>query len=1008
MANTEKIIVQVVVKGEKDLKSINKTTEKSTKSFTKLASQIAAATLAYQAMSKVVSSVVGTFKSFEFQMAKTRAITGANDAEFKKLSESAKELGRTTFFTASQVAELQTNYGKLGFTTDEILKAQEATIQLATATGSDLARAATVAGASVRGFGLDASETQRVVDVMAVAFTGSAMDIEKWQTSMSKVAPIAKSAGFTIEETAAIMSKLQDAGIEASISGTSLRNIFLKMQDPASKLTKSFGKTIHGLDELVPAMKKFIVEGGSMKDVMEVVDDRQAAAFEQMLTTADATEEFAEKMNNATGTAGKMSDIIGDTLEGSFKRLTSATEGLAIALFEELSGKGLQGGIDDIAEWINKLTENAKAIADGIRWTIEFTGTLIKLGIGLKAARIAYQFFGTAIGKSVLQLKLYTAASQTASLASKGLGVSLRGLSMSIKGLIASTGIGVLVVLLQELAMGLIFASDETEDFTANTEAMAKAAFDAQVELEEYNKRVSETRGIISAPLPDNAEENMLQIAKLQKKVTSDIKWELVSLRYEYDTHYKQLEGKMNAAQAKEARSLQDKIKEQLALEEDALKKIQELEANYDTIDTNEAIKLNKFQIEQSKLTLHRKQQQLKQDYIDKKIEKTQFDKDMEQAEINHINRMISYNNKYLDDNVQKNISLERDLMNIKLKQRDAEEEVTEEIIGILEGAADLERAIFEEVNQDYLDGLITRKQANQNILDQTISLLDSLLQSETLNEEERETLEQKLFDLKMKNQDLLQAKNAETLQKQQEQAQQALQLMQTASDSIFTIMGNNQSKNTERETKRLEERKDAGLITQEEYEKGVEQIERKAFERKKRLDIAQAIINGALAMTKTAGTVGFPLVFAFSPFVAAMTAAQIAVISSQKYALGGMIEEFANGGMVNGRSHAQGGEKFAVGGRVVELEGGEAVINKRSTAMFRNQLSAMNAAGGGVKFADGGLLNQPSFAQQQFNALGQNNMLGAMNKSGKVVVVEADITDSQNSVSVIEADARI
>lgn len=1007
MANTEKVIVQVVVKGEKDLKSINKTTEKSTKSFTRLASQIAAATLAYQAMSKVVSSVVGTFKSFEFQMAKTRAITGANDAEFKKLSDSAKELGRTTFFTASQVAELQTNYGKLGFTTEEILKAQEATIQLATATGSDLARAATVAGATVRGFGLDASETQRVVDVMAVAFTGSAMDIEKWQTSMSKVAPIAKSAGFTIEETAAIMSKLQDAGIEASISGTSLRNIFLKMQDPASKLTASFGKTIHGLDELIPAMKKFIVEGGSMKDVMEVVDDRQAAAFEQMLSTADATADFANEMNNATGTAGKMSGIIGDTLEGSFKRLLSATEGLAIALFEELSGKGLQGAVDSMADWINKLTENAAAIADGIRWTVDFIGTLIKLGIGLKAARMAFKFFNTSIGQNIVNLKLWTAASQTANMASKGLTVSLRGLGMSIKALIASTGIGVLVVLLQELAMGLIFASDETEDFTANTEAMAKAAFEAQVELEEYNKRVSETRGLISAPLPDNVTDNMEQIAKLQKKVNSDIKWELVSLEYEYDTHYKHLEGKMNAAQAKEARALKEKIKEQQDLRVDALNKIQELEANYDTIDTNEAIKLNKFLIEQSKLTLHQKQQQLKQDYIDRKIEKTQFDKDMEQAEIDHINRMIFYNKKYLDDHVQKNISLERNLMDIKLRQRDAEEEVTEEIIGILEGAADLERVIFEEVNQKYLDGLITRKQANQDILDQSIDLLDALLQSETLNEEEREALEQKLFDLKMKNQDLLQQKNAETLQDQVEKSQQALQLMQTASDSIFTIMGNNQSKNAERETKRLEERKDAGLITQEEYERGVEKIERAAFEKKKRMDIAQAIINGALAMTKVSAQTGI-LTFAFSPFIAAMVAAQIAVIASQKFAQGGIIDKFAQGGMVHGKSHAQGGEKFAVGGRVVELEGGEAVINKRSTAMFRNQLSAMNAAGGGVKFADGGLLNQPAFTQQQFNALGQNQMMGAMNKSGKVVVVEADITDTQNSVSVIEADATV
>ena len=170
-------------------------------------------------------------------------------------------------------------------------------------------------------------------------------------------------------------------------------------------------------------------------------------------------------------------------------------------------------------------------------------------------------------------------------------------------------------------------------------------------------------------------------------------------------------------------------------------------------------------------------------------------------------------------------------------------------------------------------------------------------------------------------------------------------------------------------------------------------------------MDIAQAIVNGALAMTKVTAQTGI-LAFGFSPFIAAMTAAQIAVIASQKFAKGGMIEKFANGGMVVGKSHAQGGEKFAVGGRVAELEGGEAVINKRSTAMFKGQLSAMNAAGGGVKFADGGLMNMPSFAQSQFSAIGQQNMMGDVNQNSKVVVVEADITNSQNTVSLIEAEA--
>ena len=128
-------------------------------------------------------------------------------------------------------------------------------------------------------------------------------------------------------------------------------------------------------------------------------------------------------------------------------------------------------------------------------------------------------------------------------------------------------------------------------------------------------------------------------------------------------------------------------------------------------------------------------------------------------------------------------------------------------------------------------------------------------------------------------------------------------------------------------------------------------------------------------------------------------------LIDSQlaKFSEGGVIETFANGGMVHGKSHEQGGEKFSVGGRVVELEGGEAVINKRSTAMFGSQLSAMNAAGGGVKFADGGLLNSPSFAQQQFSG-----NIGVGGGAQKVYVVEADISQSQNQVSVLEASATI
>jgi len=136
---------------------------------------------------------------------------------------------------------------------------------------------------------------------------------------------------------------------------------------------------------------------------------------------------------------------------------------------------------------------------------------------------------------------------------------------------------------------------------------------------------------------------------------------------------------------------------------------------------------------------------------------------------------------------------------------------------------------------------------------------------------------------------------------------------------------------------------------------------------------------------------------------------ALIAGVMSMFMKKGGLIPsgkegKFAKGGMVRGKSHAQGGEKFAVGGRVVELEGGEAVINKRSTAMYKDQLSSMNAAGGGNRFADGGLLNMPSFATASFGALSG----GSGGSTQKVIVVESYITKTQRKVNVIEAAATI
>ena len=854
--NTEKIVVQVVVQGDKQLGNLEKKTKSTTASFGKMTAGIIGASAAFQQMSKLISGAIRTFKSFEFEMAKVKAITGSTEKDFKKLTNTAQQLGRTTFFTASQVAELQVAYGKLGFSTTEILAAQEATLQLATATQSDLGRAAVVAGAAVRGFGLDASETQRVVDVMAVAFTSSALDIEKFQTSMTKVAPIAAAASISIEATSAVMGTLTDAGIEASIAGTSLRNIFLKMQDPASDLSKHLGFTVENTADLEKALTQLNNEGLSNAEMMELVDLRQVAAFQTMINGADSVLDLTDALEDANGEAQKMADIMADTLEGDLLKVKSAWEGLEIAIFSGSSNisRYLRTVVSDFTQFLNVVVANMR--------------TEEQLGAD----------FLTESLKNV-----------------KNVQDEINDLQKSGEPVASKSRAELLDVEIEKL----------------------KSLQYAQKLVLKDQEKIGEGIGAVAAKGRENAEDYKKQInaRKLAIKDLEEI-----------------LEGEIKAEGNK-----------------------------------NDRIQLEKdIQSEKDKRRREKEER-------DKEIEKEKEERE----------RLAKEQQNYQDSQNQLKIALQEEL------NADKENLINGEIT-----QAEYDLRAF-EAEQAHLENMKNLNIAyGKDIADINGQILDNELDRiKTVAQKTKEQQDSEI-DTKLAN----------------------LDIMKTASGAMFDIMEQNANRALDQERKRLEEQKESGVISQEEYEEEVEKVQRKAFKQKKKRDSMEVIMNTAMAVAKVFAQTGIFGFAAVAPIIA-VGAAQLALIQNQKYALGGMIdefakggmiEEFANGGMVNGKSHAQGGEKFAVGGRVVELEGGEAVINKRSTAMFRNQLSAMNSAGGGVKFADGGLLNMPSFSQQQFNALGQNQMMGAMGGASKVVVVEADITSTQNSVSVIESDAII
>ena len=878
--NTEKIVVQVVVKGEKDLNNLDNTTKKATKGVGRLVKQyglltagVLGSAAAFRTINKLIADSVRAFRDYEFQMAKVKAITGANNTEFRQLSESAQELGRTTFFTAQQVSELQTNFGKLGFSTKEIMDAQEATLQLATATDSDLGRAAIVAGASVRGFGLDASETQRVVDVMAVAFTSSALDIEKFQTSMTKVAPIAKAAGFSIEDTTAIMAQLADSGIEASIAGTSLRNILLKMQDPNSDLVKSFGKTIHSLDELVPALTKFSEEGGSLAEIMEVVDLRQAAAFEQMITSRQRTIELRDALEGATGAAEQMAFIVGDTLEGAFKRSQSATQGLQIVLVEKF-GEGLKNIVDMFANLKNAITDFFDTpLSEQLR---EDAAEMNILFDTLKKQNLEQDTRNKLIAELNMKYGEYLPNIITEKTSLEQLETAQDNANQALLDRI------------NILAMSELLQEQRKKNIVT-----AKELADAELVLTDLQQKNSESLRVET--------EKLTKVRKLDKFET------LGSTQV--------IEGSNSALDVAEKKVT--KLKDELKKGEEEMKKI-----------TDAAGELG--------ITL---------DDLNNKTEQNTTNTNQSTAATKELTRTQILQTQFMEMEIQ--------LMNhIMDKRKDVD--------------------LFEEQS--------TNKRIE--LLEKTLELVD-------LEADEKI----KLYDMLTK----LRFKQYTDEQKLEEQrSMSVIAMTQSTADAIFQIQENVRNQQVERDKKRLQQQLESGIINQDKFDKEVRKIEKEKFIADQRRSIAQALINGALAVTQVLAQTGVAAGIAIPPIIAA-TAGQVAVIASQK---------FADGGMVYGNSHANGGEKFAVGGRVVELEGGEAVINKRSTSMFRSQLSAINQAGGGVKFADGGLLNMPSFATNQFNAVGMNGLAGAMSQGGRVYVLESDITNTQNNVSLIQSQA--
>ena len=330
-------------------------------SLTKSLGGMAAGLVSIGALVKGLSSAVNTMKDFEKANSELASVLGKSVSEIDSLTESAMELGKRTSFTAAEVTSLQTSLARLGFTEGQITAMQESVLKFAAAVGTDLASAADFSGAALRSFGLKASDSQDLLNLMAASCSKSALSFSKLQTSISVVGPVANAFGLSARDTVAMLGVLSNAGFDASSAATALRNILLNLTDSNGKLAQGLGHTASTMPEIIDALQELKDRGVDLNETLDMTDKRSVAAFNALIAGAGDVRELYDALGDCNGALDQMYNTMTDNLEGAIKRVGSAWQDLVLQ-FRNSTGV-LKNVFDRFARGLNVFSNMEKGMS---------------------------------------------------------------------------------------------------------------------------------------------------------------------------------------------------------------------------------------------------------------------------------------------------------------------------------------------------------------------------------------------------------------------------------------------------------------------------------------------------------------------------------------------------------------------------------------------------------------------------------------------------------------------
>ena len=334
-----------------------------------------ACSIATTAVSAFAGYAVKVGSSFEAGMSKVEAISGATKDEIEKLTDKAKEMGAKTKFSATESAEAFQYMAMAGWKTGDMLDGIEGLMNLAAASGEDLASVSDIVTDALTAFGLKASDSAHFADVLAKASSNSNTNVGMMGETFKYVAPLAGSMGYSIEDTATAIGLMANAGIKSTQAGTALRSMLTRLVKPPKDAATALDKLGISATNNDGTMKPLSQTLQELRTKFAGLDDSQKASYASsiagqeamsgLLAIVNASDEDYQKLSSAIsdadGCAKQMADTMNDNVSGAFTIMKSNLEASGIKAFEKIKGT-----LTDLINAATELIPKLEPIIDGV------------------------------------------------------------------------------------------------------------------------------------------------------------------------------------------------------------------------------------------------------------------------------------------------------------------------------------------------------------------------------------------------------------------------------------------------------------------------------------------------------------------------------------------------------------------------------------------------------------------------------------------------------------------